>query len=113
MARILYCRCAYAQVVPEGTKDEVLRGLCESGRSFDCVADLCEMSARQDPALQALVSDGTLRIAACHPRAVKWLLHQGGVQWPTGEDSLQVCNMRDDSAETVLDELLQGEEQAT
>jgi hypothetical protein len=111
MSRILYCRCAYAQVVPEATKDEVLRGLCESGRSFDSVADLCEMSARQDPALQALVGQGALRIAACHPRAVKWLLHQGGAQVPQHGEGFQVCNMREDSAETILDQLLQDKEE--
>ena len=33
--RVLYCRCAYAQVVPEDTKKAVLEGLCKSGRPFD------------------------------------------------------------------------------
>ena len=39
-ARILYCRCAFAQAVPVATKDAVLAGLCESGASFECVSDL-------------------------------------------------------------------------
>lgn len=108
MERILYCHCAYAQVVPEAVKEEVLRGLTESGRPFATVADLCEMSARQDPALAALVEGGALKIAACYPRAVKWLLHQGGVVIPEGAAEPQVCNMREESAETVLDQLLSG-----
>ena len=34
----------------------VLRQLCDSGQSFEAVADLCEMSARKDPALQRLAA---------------------------------------------------------
>jgi len=48
-ARILYCNCTYAQVVPKEVKEAVLKKLCESGVAFEAVADLCEMSARQDP----------------------------------------------------------------
>ena len=40
--RIVYCHCAYAQVVPADVKQDVLRRLSESGTSFDAVADLCE-----------------------------------------------------------------------
>ena len=73
---ILYCHCQYAQVVPKEVKDAVLRRLCESGVAFEAVADLCEMSARRDPALARLASGGPVKIAACFPRAVKWLFHQ-------------------------------------
>src|SRR4026207_214292 len=71
--RILFCNCTYAQVVPREVKEAVLKKLCESGVAFDAVADLCEMSARHDPALQRLASGGSVKIAACFPRAVKWL----------------------------------------
>ena len=56
--RILYCHCQYAQVVPKEVKDAVLRKLCDSGVAFEAVADLCEMSARRDPALQRLAAEG-------------------------------------------------------
>ena len=32
--RLLYCRCAYAQVIPADVKDAVLAGLTESGEAF-------------------------------------------------------------------------------
>ncbi|HWE96915.1 MAG TPA: hypothetical protein VG269_23340, partial [Tepidisphaeraceae bacterium] len=66
-ARIVYCHCAYAQVVPAEVKQEVLRRLAESGVAFDAVADLCEMSARRDPGLKALAAEGEVKIAACYP----------------------------------------------
>ena len=56
---ILYCNCTYAQVIDPAVKAAVLRRLCDSGRSFEAVADLCEMSARKDPALQRLVDNAT------------------------------------------------------
>jgi len=98
--RILYCHCAYAKVVPDDVKQEVLRGLTDSETAFDAVADLCEMSAARDPALAELAGEGPLRIAACYPRAVKWLFHAAGAPLP--RDGVTVANMRTESAEEVL-----------
>lgn len=97
--RILYCNCTYAQVVPEGTKKAVLQKLCESGAAFDAVADLCEMSARRDPALQRLASGGPVKIAACYPRAVKWLFAAANAPLP--QDAAEILNMRVQPAEEV------------
>ncbi len=97
--RVLYCHCTYAKVVPDATKLAVLQGLSESDIPFEAVPDLCEMSAKQDPCLQQLVGDGNLRIAACYPRAVKWLFHAVGVTLP---ESVQVLNMRIDTPESIL-----------
>ena len=70
---LLYCHCQYAQVVPPDVKAAVLQQLCASNLPFEAVPDLCELSARRDPALQRLANAGPLKIAACFPRAVKWL----------------------------------------
>ena len=104
--RILYCNCAYAQVVPRSTKENVLRELCDSGVSFDAVADLCEMSARKDPMLLHLAGDGPLKIAACFPRAVKWLFAAGNAALPPNQT--QVVNMRTEPAEEAAAALLGG-----
>ncbi len=104
---ILYCHCQYAQVVPKEVKDAVLRKLCESGVAFEAVADLCEMAARRDPALQRLAANGAVKIAACFPRAVKWLFHQAGA--PLAMAATEVLNMRVQSAEEVSAALLAAE----
>jgi hypothetical protein len=101
---ILYCHCQYAQVVPKEVKDAVLKQLCESGVAFEAVADLCEMAARRDPALARLANGGPLKIAACFPRAVKWLFHQGNAPLPL--DAAEVLNMRTQPAAEVLARLL-------
>jgi hypothetical protein len=97
--RILYCHCQYAQVVPPEVKAAVLKRLCDSGVAFDAVADLCEMSARQDPALKRLADGGAVKIAACFPRAVKWLFHTAKADLPL--DAAEVLNMRVLDAESV------------
>src|SRR5215218_2692866 len=97
--RILYCHCQYAQVVPKEVKEAVLRRLCESGVAFEAVADLCEMSARRDPALQRLAESGAIKIAACFPRAVKGLFHQCAADLPA--DRTEVLNMRTQTAEEI------------
>jgi hypothetical protein len=98
--RILYCHCAYAQVVPREVKEEVLRKLSGSGIAFDAVADLCEMSARRDPALNRLAAEGNVKIAACYPRAVKWLFSAAGAPLP--KEGVDVLNMRVDPADKVV-----------
>jgi hypothetical protein len=106
-ARILYCHCAYAKVVPDAVKHEVLTRLAESGEAFEAVADLCEMSARRDPALKQLIEDRPVRIAACYPRAVKWLFNAANAPLPD-DGGVDVCNMRTATAEQVVQMLLGG-----
>ncbi len=110
---ILYCRCAYAKVLPEDVKDLVLERLIDSNLPFESVSDLCEMSARKDPGLVALSQQDGLRIVACYPRAVKWLFSAAGAAIqtePSQSDAkqpvyIEVLNMRTDSAETVCAKL--------
>lgn len=105
--RILYCHCQYAQVVPKEVKEAVLRKLCESGVAFEAVADLCEMAARRDPALQRMAAEGAVKIAACFPRAVKGLFHQAGAD--LAPERTEVLNMRVLSAEEVCTALFASE----
>jgi hypothetical protein len=100
----LYCHCQYAQVVPPEVKEAVLQKLCESQVAFDAVADLCEMSARRDPHLQRLAETGAIKIAACYPRAVKWLF--AAAKAPLPQDGTEVLNMRTQTADQILESLL-------
>ncbi len=104
MPRILYCHCTYAKVVPEEVKREVLAALNASGLAFDAVPDLCDMAARNDPALARLSAAPQLRIAACFPRAVRWLFH--GAKHPLAETGVEILNMREESGAAVSEALL-------
>lgn len=103
--KILYCHCAYEQILDAGTKQRVLAALAASDLAFDAVPDLCALSARRDPSLAAHAS-GELVIAACFPRAVRWLFHAAGA--PLDEARTTVLNMRDDTADDVIAGLLGG-----
>ena len=106
--RVLYCHCAYARVVPNDVKQEVLAKLAASDREFEAVPDLCEMSAKKDPRLASLVSnEEPVQIVACYPRAVKWLFSAAGTPLP--ETGLEVLNMREQTAETILHSILGAE----
>jgi hypothetical protein len=96
---LLYCNCTYAQIIDPAVKAAVLRQLCDSGQSFEAVADLCEMSARKDPALKRLAGAPCVKIAACYPRAVKWLFASAGA--PLDIARTEVVNMRELPAEQV------------
>jgi hypothetical protein len=99
-ARILYCHCAYARVVPPEVKATVLNGLAAANAEFDAVPDLCEMAARGDERLRELAAAGPLKIAACYPRAVRWLFAAAGAQLP--DRSVRIWNMRAEAADTIV-----------
>jgi hypothetical protein len=104
--KLLYCRCAYAQVVPQSVKDGVLAKLCESGTGFESVADLCEMAAHRDERLKAFAGTTPIRIAACYPRVVRGLFRQAECTLP--EDGVEILNMRVQSIDEVSDALLKA-----
>ena len=108
--RILYCHCAFAQVVPPETKSGVLEHLSSSGVSFEAVPDLCEMSARRDPALAEVVEAGEVAIVACYPRAVRWLFTGAGLTLP---EHVRVLNMREQSAADIAASLAMPREELT
>ncbi|MGL6075684.1 MAG: hypothetical protein ACRC8S_16130 [Fimbriiglobus sp.] len=103
--RVLYCHCTYANVVPKATKAEVLRQLTESDVPFEAVADLCELTSKKDPCLKELTTTGgILKIAACYPRAVKWMFSGAGHALPA--EGVEILNMRTDTPEQVLAAIL-------
>jgi hypothetical protein len=104
--RIVYCNCSFARVLAPEVKAKVLEGLAASGAAFDAVPDLCEMSARKDPALVQIAA-GEVSIAACYPRAVRWLFSAAGA--PLESDRAQIFNMRSETADAVLDSLLRDD----
>jgi NAD-dependent dihydropyrimidine dehydrogenase PreA subunit len=99
-SRILYCHCAYAEILPPQVKQDVLQALRESGLSCDTVPDLCELASRKDPLLAELAGASRLTIAACHPRAVQWLFAAGGA--PLRDEGVEHLDMREASAEQLL-----------
>jgi len=104
----VYCRCAYARVVPANVKDAVLEALSESGVDFDAVPDLCEMSARKDERLKHLAQEGSVTIAACYPRAVRWLFSAAGAK--LDPERARVLNMREEPAVSVVRKILPAAE---
>jgi hypothetical protein len=104
--RIVYCNCSFARVLGPEVKSKVLEGLAASGMAFDAVPDLCEMSAKKDPAL-VQIAQGDVVVAACFPRAVQWLFSAAGA--PLDPDRSQVLNMRSEPAESVLASLLRDD----
>jgi Pyruvate/2-oxoacid:ferredoxin oxidoreductase delta subunit len=103
-SRILFCNCAYYQIIPDDIKSKVLAALEKSGVDFEAVTDLCEMSAKSNPLLKRLAEEEGLKIVACFPRAVKWLFNAGGASLL--QEGVEVLNMRTSTAEEIISELL-------
>ena len=98
--RILYCECAYSAILPEPVKQYVARALDEAGLAYHSVPDLCELAARKAPLLAELAGASRLAIAACHPRAVKWLFAAGAA--PLRDEGVEYLNLRESCSEQLL-----------
>jgi NAD-dependent dihydropyrimidine dehydrogenase PreA subunit len=96
---ILFCHCAYSQVISKSIKQQVLEGLREIGCAYSEVTDLCELAARRDALFQQLGETQNLKIIACYPRTIKWLFAASGSTMPA---DTEVFNMRTDSSENIL-----------
>lgn len=104
---VIYCRCAFANALPGEVKDGVLRNLCEAPSPVQAVSDLCEMSARNDPRLAQiaeLAKQGPVKIAACYPRAVRWLFH--AAESPLPAENVEIVNLRELSIEDATQALI-------
>jgi Pyruvate/2-oxoacid:ferredoxin oxidoreductase delta subunit len=106
LTHVLYCHCSYSKAVPSRVKCEVLDRLAAAGVPFEAVSDICAMAARREPALKRIAEAGEVRIAACFPRAVKWLFHAAGT--PLADERVKVFNMREGSAQEIVTGLLSG-----
>jgi len=103
-ACVVYCYCRRAEVAPTEDRDAVLERLSASKVAFHAVPDLCEMSTRKDPALKSFAESGDLRVAACFPRALKWIFHAAGAS-PL-DDRATLLNMRQQDADEIVSRLL-------
>jgi Pyruvate/2-oxoacid:ferredoxin oxidoreductase delta subunit len=108
---ILYCRCAYSQIIPDEVKCAVLSALESKGIEFEAVTDLCELAAHHSPELGRWAKTDAMKIIACFGRTVKWLFHAGGA--PLQCEDVEFLNMRTDSPESIVGALSECEGSAT
>ena len=101
---IIFCNCAHSQIIPPDTKSQVLAALKDSNVQFTTVPDLCGFAANPAPILEQWAHASELKIVACFPRAIKWLLNASGTPLP--EDKVEVFNMRTEAPEDIISSLL-------
>jgi NAD-dependent dihydropyrimidine dehydrogenase PreA subunit len=92
--RILFCECAETSALSAQATQDVRLALAEAGLCYDAVRDLCGLAAAKDPLLAEVANASCLTIAACHPRAVRWLFAAGGASLP--EEGVTYLDMRED-----------------
>ncbi|MFP4579968.1 MAG: 4Fe-4S dicluster domain-containing protein [Candidatus Sumerlaeia bacterium] len=103
-SKILFCGCAFYQLVPEASRGKVLAALRQSGRDLIYVPDLCKYASEKNALMEELSDAEELQVVACYPRAIRWLFHAAG--YPLDMDRVRVYNMREQSPEEILAGLL-------
>lgn len=80
----LVCTCAERKLLPREALDKTLDSLSREGWQVTQVPDLCDIAARSPSSLSSLTAGPAFLVAACHSRAVYWLLRHAGVARPVG-----------------------------
>lgn len=91
---ILFCACAYSDVIPISQKTSVLGRFRAVDKDVRVVPDLCGLAARRDPLLEEVAAAKDLCIVACHPRAVRALFAWAGA--PLNPARVRFVNLRED-----------------
>ncbi len=97
----IYCHCAFSDIIPSEKRDKVHTWLDESNEPHMALDDLCRVCATNDSALEEIQKAEKLRVIACRPRTVKWLLHRAGVE----NADLEVLDMKALSADEIIERL--------
>jgi NAD-dependent dihydropyrimidine dehydrogenase PreA subunit len=99
MKKALFCHCAYTDMLSGEMKQEILSALANAKIELVEITDLCELAAAKDTTLLEHFSSGDVTVIACHPRAVRWLLHSAGVDRSAAVD---ILDMRANDVTSIL-----------
>ena len=97
---ILFCTCAYSDIIPDSRKAAVFDRLHAANADIRIVPDLCGLAARRDPLLSEVATSEDLCIVACHPRAVRALFTWAGV--PLDSVRVRFINLRDETSDDAV-----------
>ena len=96
---ILVCRCKHYHKVPEAVWQEIVRRLDAAGVGYGLVDDLCGAAAEDAAAVRRWADRAGLCVAACYPRAVRWLFDRAGAA--LGDDA-RVFNAITEDVEAIV-----------
>lgn len=97
---ILFCHCVHHHTLPEAMRRAVREAVAARGIPIVDVPDLCGVCADGAAALKETLSQAErVAVAACHPRALRWLLHAAGCALPP---DTQFLNLRTASTPELL-----------
>jgi NAD-dependent dihydropyrimidine dehydrogenase PreA subunit len=101
--RIVFCHCAYAEVIAPEARRGLRAGLAAGGIEVQAVADLCELAAARDAMLAEVAAADDAAVVACHPRAVRSLFAAAGAAL---SDGTLLLDLRAQAPEDILPRLV-------
>jgi len=99
VVNVLICECAQAGLIEPATLRRIIAWLKGLGVELHSVSDLCELAARRDPLLAGFAQTGSVKVLACHPRAVRSLFTAAGAPLLSGA---RLFNLRPEEAKTAI-----------
>ena len=96
----IFCNCSYSGIITQDTKEKIFEKVQKFDTKLLAISDLCFASVKKEK-LQILNNYKKINIIACYPRAVKWILHNAGVDIDNKE--IKYFNMRAQRVEDFND----------
>lgn len=81
----IFCSCSGRNLIPRDSLSAVRSELIAQGWQVHDVPDLCALASQEPVILREMAATPDLLVAACRPRAVRWLLYLAGVARPAAD----------------------------
>ncbi len=113
--KIIFCTCANCDAPSHDAMDaqkieKLFNSLIQHKNNVIRIDDLCGMAAKRKNELIKLFDSESVRVVACYPRAVKWLLEYAGID--TKVKIIEYYNLLDGGAAEYINSLTMGDEKA-
>lgn len=96
---LLLCECEQARVLSPVNVQALHAAAAAAGLPVRRVGDLCRLAAGRDARLQEVAAAPRVVVAACFPRAVRWLFHAAG--YPLAEERVSFVDLRGGAPEAI------------
>ena len=100
---VVICECVHGDRIYRDKIQEIKSAINRGNNNTILVKELCRLAVSDSQELIHAIHERSIQIVACHPRAVKWLLHRAGIS--TSKTPIAYLNIRTQSAKHILDRI--------
>jgi len=101
---VIFCSCSNTELIPSEIKESILDFLKKQGINSVIIPDLCGFVSNIDEKIEDIISSSiSVKIIACYPRAVRWILNAANIK---DIKHCEIINMKILSLDLIKEKIL-------